>query len=603
MNLRSLFHFKSYNLRAKLILLYLFAIMLPLLLIAQVLLKVSENQIIRQTTELTKESSRQSANNVQDLLKQYADLATYYSFDRQLQEYLNPAMDYSDYIDSIEAYQYYLKPITSNFTLDAATAKLAIYFVNDTLLPGLGIYRKVDETVESFHPYRRAVEVGREIAWGKEADQVYVSRTIRNASGDLYGVVELKFPEDRLYALMRESDPTEKTIALADASGSIISSNDRKLINKKAPEELTSGDSSSSMPITGESYGQFKTIVVPVEGKNMPSWTLITQVPIDSLLKDARKVRNTGLIVLGSTLLVSFLLFTLLLGRITSRVRQLVSTMGKVKQGLFIRAPERDSGDEISQLTRSFNLMVAGLERSIEDNYVTGLSLKDAELKKREAELYALQSQINPHFLFNTLESIRMKLIASDDPREASDMVLNLSKILRKSLNWHGNIVSVREEVELVRCYVEIQKYRFRNKITDELDVPDELAEMSIPKLIIQPIVENAIKHGIENKKGSGNIALRIRRQGDRVRIAIEDDGVGIDEQRLAAIRRSLTMKDAIRVEGRSIGLRNVHERIVLQYGKDYGLSIESGVNKGTTVVLEIPADADRASGEGERHV
>jgi len=105
MNLRSLFHFKSYNLRAKLILLYLFAIMLPLLLIAQVLLKVSENQIIRQTTELTKESSRQSANNVQDLLKQYADLATHYSFDRQLQEYLNPAMDYSDYIDSIEAYQ------------------------------------------------------------------------------------------------------------------------------------------------------------------------------------------------------------------------------------------------------------------------------------------------------------------------------------------------------------------------------------------------------------------------------------------------------------------------------------------------------------------
>ncbi len=603
MNLRSLFHFKSYNLRAKLILLYLFAIMLPLLLIAQVLLKVSENQIIRQTTELTKESSRQSANNVQDLLKQYADLATHYSFDRQLQEYLNPAMDYSDYIDSIEAYQYYLKPITYNFTLDAATAKLSIYFLNDTLLPGLGIYRKVDDVVELFHPYRRAVEAGREVVWGKEADEIYVSRTIRNASGDLYGVIELKFPEDRLYALIRESDPKEKTIALADVNGSIISSNDRQLIGKKVPDEFASAGGASSRPIVGESPGQFKTIAVPIDGKNMPAWTLITQVPIDSLLTEARYVRNVGLIVLGSTLLVSFLLFTLLLGRITSRVRQLVSTMGKVKQGLFIRAPERDSGDEISQLTRSFNLMVAGLERSIEDNYVTGLSLKDAELKKREAELYALQSQINPHFLFNTLESIRMKLIASDDPREASDMVLNLSKILRKSLNWHGNIVSVREEIELVRCYLDIQKYRFRNKISDELDIPEELAEMSIPKLIIQPIVENAIKHGIENKKGSGSIALRIRRQGDRVRIAVEDDGVGIDEQRLASIRASLTMKDAIRVEGRSIGLRNVHERIVLQYGKDYGLSIQSAVNRGTTVVLEIPADAERASGKEEPHV
>ncbi|RED87881.1 two-component system sensor histidine kinase YesM [Cohnella phaseoli] len=603
MNLRSLFHFKSYNLRAKLILLYLFAIMLPLLLIAQVLLKVSENQIIRQTTELTKESSRQSANNVQDLLKQYADLATHYSFDRQLQEYLNPAMDYSDYIDSIEAYQYYLKPITYNFTLDAATAKLSIYFLNDTLLPGLGIYRKVDDVVELFHPYRRAVEAGREVVWGKEADEIYVSRTIRNASGDLYGVIELKFPEDRLYALIRESDPKEKTIALADVNGSIISSNDRQLIGKKVPDEFASAGGASGKPIVGESPGQFKTIAVPIDGKNMPAWTLITQVPIDSLLTEARYVRNVGLIVLGSTLLVSFLLFTLLLGRITSRVRQLVSTMGKVKQGLFIRAPERDSGDEISQLTRSFNLMVAGLERSIEDNYVTGLSLKDAELKKREAELYALQSQINPHFLFNTLESIRMKLIASDDPREASDMVLNLSKILRKSLNWHGNIVSVREEIELVRCYLDIQKYRFRNKISDELDIPEELAEMSIPKLIIQPIVENAIKHGIENKKGSGSIALRIRRQGDRVRIAVEDDGVGIDEQRLSSIRASLTMKDAIRVEGRSIGLRNVHERIVLQYGKDYGLSIESAVNLGTTVVLEIPADAERASGKEEPHV
>lgn len=608
MNLRSLFNFKSYNLRAKLILLYLFAIMLPLFLIAQVLLRVSEDQIIRQTTELTKEASRQSANNVQDLLKQYVDLATNYSFDQQLQEYLNPAMDYSDYVDSIDAYQYYLKPITYNFNLDATTAKLNIYFLNETLLPGLAIYHRVDEAVEALPSYKRAVEANREVVWGTEADQIYLSRTIRNASGRLYGVVELKFPEERLYVLIRESDPKEKTIALADENGSIVSSNDRTLINKKLPAELISDNGASNMSIAGEPNGQFKTIVVPFDGKNMPSWTLITQVPIDSLLKDASKVRNTGLIVIGSTLLISFLLFTFLLDRITKRVRQLVATMGRVKQGLFIKAPEEDSEDEISQLTRSFNMMVAGLERSIEENYITGLSLKDAELKKREAELYALQSQINPHFLFNTLESIRMKLIVSDASFEASDMLVNLSKILRKSLNWHGNIVSIREEIDLVRCYLDIQKYRFRNKITDELDVPDELAEMSILKLIIQPIVENAIKHGIESKKGPGHITLRLYRSGDRVRIEVKDDGVGIDAQRLSAIRSSLTMKDAIRVEGRSIGLRNVHERIVLQYGKEYGLSIESKANVGTTVILEIPADvnqanADQGSGKGEKHV
>lgn len=584
------------SLRAKLIIVYFFSVFIPLLLIAQVILKVSEQQIIRQTTELTQEAAEQTGNNVQDLLQQYADLVTRFSMDETLHYYLNPLNDYSDMLDSIDAYQYYLKPITYDFGMQHAATSLSIYFVNETLLPGLGIYERIDDSVRERPEYRRAVEAGSLVVWGKTGDQLYASRSIRSLNGKLFGVVTIRFEEERLYSLMRESDPRERRTSIVDEAGRVISSNERSLVDHERYSPLE-----QDAPLETADY---KIITTVIDGKQLPQWRILTEAPIDSLLREARQVRTTSLIATGLTLLVSCCLIILFLNRITERIRKLLRTMTQVKQGKFVKVDEMESADEIGQLTRNFNQMVEGLERSIEENYVIQLSLQEAQLKKRDAELYALHSQMNPHFLFNTLESIRMKLITSTTPaqnRETASMVRNLSKILRKSLNWHEDVISLEEELDFVRSYLEIQQARFHDKITVQLDIDEALLELKTPKLIVQPLVENAIKHGIENKKGKGIIQISVQEEGEEVRIVVRDDGIGIEASHLEQIRKSLASAGAPRKEGRAIGLQNVHERIVLHYGEAYSLDIDSVSGEGTTMTLRFPRH--HAYAEGKQNV
>nr|WP_273388098.1 sensor histidine kinase [Cohnella zeiphila] len=547
------------------------------------MLNVSGNQIIRQTTELTQEAAEQMGNNVKELVQQYADMVTRFGMDETLQYYLNPIKDYRENLDSIDAYQYYLKPITYDFGLRNATTGLKIYFVNETLLPGLGIYERVDDKVRALPEYARAVEAGTGIVWGRSGSDLYVSRSIRNLSGNLFGVVTIRFEESRLYSLMKESDPNERRTSIVDETGTVVSSNERSVVGR--PFSVRAEDDGS---------GEYKTITTEISGRDLPNWRILIEAPIDSLLKEEKQVRKTSLIVTGLTLLFSCCLIIVFLNRIMDRIRKLLRTMTQVKQGKFVKVQGDGRADEIGQLTKNFNQMVEGLEHSIEENYVIRLSLQDAQIKKREAELYALHSQINPHFLFNTLESIRMKLITSNQNRDTANMVRNLSKILRKSLNWHDDVIRLEEEIDFANSYLEIQKGRFHDKITVEMDIDESLLSMNIPKLIVQPIVENAIKHGIENKKGKGVISITAKKENDGVQIVVRDDGIGISADKLERIQLSLRARDKYRNEGRAIGLQNVHERIALYYGEGYGLTVESVPGEGTSVTISIPRRLER---------
>ncbi|MNM92929.1 Sensor histidine kinase YpdA [compost metagenome] len=300
-------------------------------------------------------------------------------------------------------------------------------------------------------------------------------------------------------------------------------------------------------------------------------------------------MRNTGLAMMAGTLLLSILFIIFFVNRMTNRIRNLVRVMSSVKKGTLTKAPESDIQDEVGMLTTSFNLMVDGLDNSIQENMRVQLSLKDAEIKKQEAELYALQSQINPHFLFNTLESIRMKLLVLPQNETASNMIFSLSKILRKALNWKHDIIPLREELEFVRNYLDIQKSRFRDKIEDQLEVEEALMDYPIPKLIIQPLVENSIKHGIERKKGRGHIWISVQSGHQGIEVVVKDDGLGIPPDRLAHLQETLGMRREERPERESIGIVNVHDRVVLHYGEGYGLQIESEEQLGTIIRIRLP--------------
>ena len=210
----------------------------------------------------------------------------------------------------------------------------------------------------------------------------------------------------------------------------------------------------------------------------------------------------------------------------------------------------------------------------------------EEQKKLRKAEFEVLQAQINPHFLYNTLDAIVWSAEAGNQDQVVS-MVGSLSSFFKSSLNKGKEIVSLRDELSHVRSYLEIQQIRYQDILSYEIDVPKELLEYSIPKITIQPVVENALYHGIKNRRGLGRIAVKAADEGEKMVIRVEDDGIGMDDERLLEVRKALS--ENATESGQVYGLYNVNERIRLNYGEDYGITIESTKGVGTCVMISLP--------------
>lgn len=255
--------------------------------------------------------------------------------------------------------------------------------------------------------------------------------------------------------------------------------------------------------------------------------------------------------------------------------------MENFKQGDFSQKVEVMTQDEVGEASACFNRMVDDIRELIDKNYVMAL-------KERESELDVLQAQINPHFLYNTLDSLYWKAMESENEEIAED-ILSLSQLFRLVLNRGNGIVTVQAEAELLERYLHIQKMRFGKRLEYEVSVDQAILKEEIPKLILQPFVENAIVHGFE--KTDGNYTLRVTgvKKEAYMIFRITDTGVGMSEEQMAAIwDKEDTRKYASQRIGR-YAIKNVKERLALVYRDDYALTIESRVGQGTTVTVSVP--------------
>ena len=207
-----------------------------------------------------------------------------------------------------------------------------------------------------------------------------------------------------------------------------------------------------------------------------------------------------------------------------------------------------------------------------------------------------LASQINPHFLYNTLETIRMKARRSRQ-YDIEELVKMLAKIMRSTLQAGNSEVTVRSEVELVEYYLKIQQYRFEDRIQYEIFVEKGLEELRILPLILQPIVENSIIHGLESKEGTGKIGIRIQTRDGKVVIGIRDDGLGMSAEKLEQLRNRMNVYDK---NGKHIGISNVHQRVRLKYGDGCGVTVDSREGSYTKVEIVLPPAREL---KGEEHV
>ena len=247
-----------------------------------------------------------------------------------------------------------------------------------------------------------------------------------------------------------------------------------------------------------------------------------------------------------------------------------------------------DNVDEITELGMSFNIMIGKIKELLDSKIK-----EQEELKK--AELRALQAQINPHFLYNTLDTI-IWMAESKKTDQVVKIVSALSKFFRISLSKGMDWITIGEEVERIRSYLTIQKMRYRDILDFKIEVDGNVSENTILKLILQPLVENALYHGIKNKRQGGTISVRARRRGENeVLLEVEDNGIGFTPEKLAQLRAELDDDSGdIKLES-GFGIGNVNKRIRLYYGKPYGLSVQSEYTTGTCVTLVIPAKMETA--------
>lgn len=286
-------------------------------------------------------------------------------------------------------------------------------------------------------------------------------------------------------------------------------------------------------------------------------------------------------IVLLICVLFALMPLLLIISNIVTRpLGELSNAINKFSTGDFSQQVNVKSEDEIGEVANCFNRMVGDIKTLIDENYVM-------TIRERESELAALQAQINPHFLYNTLDFLYWSAIEKDE-EELGECILALSQLFRLVLNQGKSEVTVEQETELVSRYLQIQKMRFSKRLTYEIEIEPEIKNSKIPKLIIQPFVENAIVHGFENVAGACRLLITGRKENDHIRFEIIDSGIGMRQEQIDALWQGDSDKYSKQRIGR-YAIKNIRERLQLRYHDDFELEIQSTVGKGTTVIVIIP--------------
>lgn len=316
------------------------------------------------------------------------------------------------------------------------------------------------------------------------------------------------------------------------------------------------------------------------------SWKICGIVQTDMLFS------NRTMILLY--LLMIYMIVLMLIAIFSNQISRIIITPMKIlndniQDNMQNRAKSRihlKTGDEIEELCKSFNIMNDEIDRLVNNVYEAEMAKKELEMQHKEANLNALQAQINPHFLYNTFETTNW-LIKQNQNEEAVNMITRLSDIFRLGINRGKNTFSLEKEIRQAQAYIDIQKMRYAEKLCVVWEYEDSILECEVVKTILQPILENAIYHGIEPKEDGGEIEISIDRNGEELEIRVLDTGVGIEEEKCRKINSDLANNENKILK--SIGLKNVNDRIKLMYGEDYGIEIESVFGKYTEVLIRMP--------------
>lgn len=409
---------------------------------------------------------------------------------------------------------------------------------------------------------------------------ITVSRGVRNftGSGNREGVVFIDLNYSAISELCDQNSIGSKGyVFLLDQDGNVVyHPQQQQLYNELQTENIDlvmNTDKETLMDGSGDNAR-----IYTISRSEKTGWTVVGCTNVAELLKDSKKARSIYVLVAAILVVVALVLSNFIARNITRPLQQLRDSMARVQEGDFGAAEvEVTSRNEVGSLTRSFNVMTSRIQELMKQNIYE-------QQQKRKSELKALQSQINPHFLYNTLDSI-IWMAEGKKNEEVVVMTASLARLLRQSISNEEEQVPIGQEVEYARSYLTIQKMRYKDKLEFQIQVDAQIMRVPIIKLVLQPLIENAIYHGLKYKEGKGLLIVRGYREGENAVLQIKDNGAGMDEQTLSHIFE----KHKVNYRSNGVGVYNVQKRLQLYYGMDYGITYSSKQGEGTTASIVIP--------------
>ncbi|MDF2907629.1 MAG: hypothetical protein K0R34_2950 [Herbinix sp.] len=576
-------YFNNLNIRSKLLLLYMFCVLIPIILTdAIIMYTVNVNYNESQLRDL-----RHAMERVEYNLSQNIEACTLFTnnmyTDSLLDKFLN--RQYSSYNDYYDEYNTMLDNNSLSYNYNAGLLyKIEIFADNNTMIGGGKIstinsvkdtdwYQEFEKSGKDIFLFAYYDETKKYIPGSGSCRTISIIRRLDNfGSKKIEKLLKIDVNyNDLLMHVINEK--IEGTIYVRNNDYVLFSNLPNTSGMKVFDAAETIGDMKPTIGRTFESGNQEWEIII--YAKETPFWNILFQ--------------NKGLLYLIILdIFVPTLLIYMIGKSISHRLTVVSAYLGKVENEQFEVIDCNEGEDEIGKVIKSYNMMVVRIKELIEVVFKGNAEKQALELSKKQAELQAIQSQVNPHFLFNTLESIRMRSLIKDE-KETANIIGELAILFRKSMTWGNDCITINEEMDFIEKYINIQRYRYGDKIKFYHYVMPECKTYLIPKLTISSFIENACVHGLEATENEGVISLTITKNEEFLFIEISDNGKGFEDKRLEEIKNMIAHADhKMLSESKSTGMLNAYLRLKMHFDNEIVFDIDSKSENGTDIMIQI---------------
>lgn len=585
--------YRNLSIKVKLVSVLFIQILIPLILIGFLSYKNSESILKDNAADYSRDILHMISLRLDDYVSNLTQISQDLLYEEKIYEAIKSSRDIKDPIKQYE----YENSVNSHLKMVVISRpeirSLSIY-TNDGR-----IYYQDDNTIDAgsrdIIPYEKMFEKARElkgkpclyvVSDDRKVKDIYMIRQINDRDRFFeLGIMVMHVKKEVLDQVYQGLTGNLRNILILTPDMELVASrdyNDLTLLSDMLYKNIESD--------VGESIDTKSGLFVSHITQESTGWKIVAYQTLDVLYEDANSLKNKIIMLCIVVVIVLTVLTMFIAVDIVQPINKLVNGMKKVQAGESNVQLQVDREDELGFLHKAFN------EMSSEIHHLVNWVYRE-QLTRKEAELKALQSQINPHFLFNTLEAINWMAQLNNVP-EISSTVSDLSDLMEASIGRDDRLITIEEEFTYADKYISLQKRRFGDKIELIKDIDPDVNSIKIPRLLIQPLIENAVYHGIERNRGKGIITLKAYKKDGYVSVEVIDNGAGMDPDELEALNARLSVDNdtyfkTLGSKRRSIGIENVNRRIKLFYGEKYGLHIESEVGSYTKVTITIPCDAN----------